>query len=102
MSHTIFSNTQKYDGLVWDFQSKELYNAVIQFVAELAKDPRKVPKSINYNRVYMMLEPKEKLATIVSLEFLNISFLYLRSFCFFSREAVQWYTSSMITCVRFS
>ena len=32
----------------------------------------------------------------------GISFLYLRSFCFSSRKAVQWYTSSMITCVIFS
>ena len=37
----------------------EKWDAIIQFVAELAKDPRKVPKSINYKRVYMMLGPKE-------------------------------------------
>ena len=49
----------------------EQWDAIIQFVAELAKDPRKVPKSINYKRVYMMLGPKEKLVTRVSLEFLN-------------------------------
>ena len=49
----------------------EQWDAIIQFVAELAKDPRKVPKSINYKRVYMMLGPKKKLVNRVSLEFLN-------------------------------
>ena len=49
----------------------EQSDAIIQFVAELAKDPRKVPKNISYKRVYMMLGPKEKLVTRVSLEFLN-------------------------------
>ena len=29
----------------------EEWDAIIQFVAELAKDPTKVPKSINYKRV---------------------------------------------------
>ena len=38
----------------------EQWDAVIQFVAELVKDPRKVLKTINYKRVYMMLGPKEK------------------------------------------
>ena len=49
----------------------EQWDAIIQFVPELAKDPRNVPKSINYKRVYMMLGPKEKLVTRVSLKFLN-------------------------------
>ena len=33
----------------------EQWDAVIQFVAKLAKDPRKVPKGISYKRVYLML-----------------------------------------------
>ena len=33
----------------------EQWDAIIKFVTELAKDPKKVPKSINFKRVYMML-----------------------------------------------
>ena len=49
----------------------EQWYTIIQFVTELSKEPRKVPKSINYKRVYMMLGPKEKLVTRVSHKFLN-------------------------------
>ena len=57
------------------------WDAIIQFVAELAKDLTEVPESIKYKRVYMMLGAKE-----FPLNFSSISFLYLRSFCFFSRK----------------
>ena len=41
------------------------------FVVELAKDSKKVQKSINYKRVYMLLGTKEKAVTKATLEFLN-------------------------------
>ena len=47
------------------------WNAIIKFVTELAKDQKKVPKSINFKRVYMMLGTKERASTKVTLEFLN-------------------------------
>ena len=40
-------------------------------MAKLAKDPKKVPKSVNYKRLYMLLGTKEKAVTKVTLEFLN-------------------------------
>ena len=36
------------------------WDAIIKFVTELAKDQKKVPKSINFKRVYMMLGTKER------------------------------------------
>ena len=47
----------------------EQWDAVTYFVAELAKDPKKVPKSINYKRIHMMLGTKEKATTKVTLQF---------------------------------
>ena len=49
----------------------EQWDAIIKFVTELAKDQKKVPKSINFKRVYMMLGTKERASTKVTLEFLN-------------------------------
>ena len=49
----------------------EQLEAIIQFVAEQAKDPQRVPKSINYKRVFMMLGTKEQVVTRVTLDFLN-------------------------------
>ena len=49
----------------------EQWEAVTQFVTDLAKDPKKLPKSINFKRVHMMLNAKEKMVTRVLLEFLN-------------------------------
>ena len=46
----------------------EQWEAVTQFVTDLAKDPKKLPRSINFKRVHMMLNAKEKM---VLLEFLN-------------------------------
>ena len=49
----------------------EQWKAVTQFVTDLAKDPKKLPRSINFKRVHMMLNAKEKMVTRVLLEFLN-------------------------------
>ena len=49
----------------------EQLEAVTQFVTDLAKDPKKLPRSINFKRVHMMLNAKEKMVTRVLLEFLN-------------------------------
>ena len=49
----------------------EQWEAVTQFVTDLAKDPKKLPRSINFKRVHMMLNAKEKMVTRVLLEFLN-------------------------------
>ena len=49
----------------------EQWDAIITFVTELAKDQKKVPKSIKFKGVYMMLGTKERTSTKVSLEFLN-------------------------------
>ena len=49
----------------------EQWYAICHFVSELNKDPKKVPKSINYKRVYMMLGTKKRVVTQVTLEFLN-------------------------------
>ena len=47
------------------------WDTIIKFVSELAKDQKKVLKSINFNRVYMMLGTKERASTKVTLEFFN-------------------------------
>ena len=47
----------------------EQWDAITHFVAELAKDPKKVPKSINYKRIHMMFGTKEKATTKVTLQF---------------------------------
>ena len=49
----------------------EQWDAITKFITELAKDQKKVPKSINFKRVYMMLGTKEKASTRVSLTFLS-------------------------------
>ena len=49
----------------------EQWEAVTQFVTDLAKDSKKLPRSINFKRVRMMLNAKEKMVTRVLLEFLN-------------------------------
>ena len=49
----------------------EQWEAVTQFVTDLAKDPKKFPRIINFKRVHMMLNAKEKMVTRVLLEFLN-------------------------------
>ena len=49
----------------------EQWEAVTQFVTDLAKDPKKLARSINFKRVHMMLNAKEKMVTRVLLEFLN-------------------------------
>ena len=49
----------------------EQWEAVTQFVTDLAKDPKKLPRSINFKRVHMMLNAKEKMVTRVLLEFMN-------------------------------
>jgi hypothetical protein len=36
------------------------WQPITVFVVELAKDPKKAPKSVNFKRVHMMLGPKEK------------------------------------------
>ena len=49
----------------------EQWEAICRFVTELSKDPKKVPKSINYKCVYMLLGTKDKVITKVTLQFLN-------------------------------
>ena len=49
----------------------EQWEAVPQFLTDLAKDPKKLPRSINFKRVHMMINAKEKMVTRVLLEFLN-------------------------------
>ena len=49
----------------------EQWEAVTQFVTDLAKDPKKLPRSINFKRAHMMLNTKIKMVTRVLLEFLN-------------------------------
>ena len=49
----------------------EQWEAICRFVTELSKDPKKVPKSINYKHVYMLLGTKDKVITKVTLQFLN-------------------------------
>ena len=49
----------------------EQWKAVTQLVTDLAKDPKKLARSINFKRVHMMLNAKEKMVTRVLLEFLN-------------------------------
>ena len=49
----------------------EQWEAITHFVADISKDSKKVPKSINFKRVYMLLGTKDKISTKVTLEFLN-------------------------------
>ena len=43
----------------------EQWEAICHFISELAKEPKKMPKSINLKRVYSMLGTKEKAVTRV-------------------------------------
>ena len=70
----------------------EQWDAVTYFVAELAKDPKKVPKSINYKRIHMMLGTKEKATTKVTLQFSETLFPCLNSFYSCSRRHHQLFT----------
>ena len=45
----------------------EQWEAICHFISELAKEPKKMPKSINFKRVYSMLGTKEKAVTRVLL-----------------------------------
>ena len=38
----------------------EQWEAVTQFVTDLAKDPKKLPRSINFKRVHMMLNARKR------------------------------------------
>ena len=49
----------------------EQWEAICRFVDDLNKDTKKVPKSINYKRIYMLLGTKEKQMTKVNLEFFD-------------------------------
>ena len=49
----------------------EQWKAITQFVADLTKDPKKVPTGVSFKRVYAMIGTKEKAVTRVTLEFLN-------------------------------
>ena len=49
----------------------EQWEAITHFVADISKDSKKVPKSINFKRVYMLLGTKDKVSTKVTLEFLS-------------------------------
>ena len=65
----------------------EQWDAIIKFVSELAKDQKKVPKSINFKRVYMMLGTKERVSTKVTLEFLNIIPLFEKFLLLFQKSS---------------
>ena len=67
----------------------EQWEAVTQFVTDLAKDPKKLPRSINFKRVHMMLNAKEKMVTRVLLEFLNDVIPVFEQFYCCSREHHQ-------------
>ena len=49
----------------------EQYEVITHFVVEVMEDSKKVPKSVNFKTVHMMLATKEKASTRVSLEFLS-------------------------------
>ena len=49
----------------------EQWDAITHFVTELSKDTKKIPKSSNFKRVYLLLGTKEKGSTKACLEFLN-------------------------------
>ena len=49
----------------------EQWKAITQFVADLTKDPKKVPTGVSFKRVYAMIGTREKAVTRVALEFLN-------------------------------
>ena len=65
----------------------EQWEAVTQFVTDLAKDPKKLPRSINFKRVHMMLNAKEKMVTGVLLEFLNDVIPVFEQFLLLSQRA---------------
>ena len=41
----------------------EQWEAICHFISELAKEPKKMPKSINFKRVYSVFGTKEKAVT---------------------------------------
>ena len=68
----------------------EQWQPICCFVAELAKNPKKVPKSVNYDRVYMLLGTKEKAVTKVALEcFNNLIPLYEQFVLLFQKSSLM-------------
>ena len=65
----------------------EQWEAVTQFVTDLAKEPKKLPRSINFKRVHMMLNAKEKMVIRVLLEFLNDVIPVFEQFLLLSQRA---------------
>ena len=49
----------------------EQWKAITKFVADLTKDPKKVPTGVSFKRVYAIIGTKEKAVTRVTLEILN-------------------------------
>ena len=49
----------------------EQWDGITQFVTELSKDPKKIPKSSNFKRIYSLLGMNEKGSTRACLEFLS-------------------------------
>ena len=54
-----------------------------------SKDPKKVPSSINYKGVYMLLGTKDKAVTNVTLEFLNNLILLFEQFVLLFKKSSQ-------------
>ena len=52
-------------------QILEQWDGITQFVTELSKDPKKIPKSSNFKRVYLLLGMNEKGSAKACLEFLS-------------------------------
>ena len=49
----------------------EQWEAICYFISELVKEPKKMPNSINFRRLYSMLGTNEKAVTRVLLEFFS-------------------------------
>ena len=52
-------------------QNSGQWDATTQFVVQISKDQKRVPKSMNFKRLYTLLSTNEKAVTKVSLEFFS-------------------------------
>ena len=65
----------------------EQWEAVTQFINDLAKDPKKLPRSTNFKIVHVMLNAKEKMVTRVLLELNDVIPVFEQFLLLFQRAS---------------
>ena len=88
------TNFQQHTGVRWLSigpairRILEQWDAITQFVVQISKDQKRVPKSANFKRLYTLLGTNEKAVMKVSLEFLSVIIpVFEQLLLFFQKES---------------